>query len=326
VIDDEEEALYRELEFKYDKLYKEIYEQRSSLLLGTKQPAGDLLAEYENRAKQLDDEDYKKVEVNPVDVKDIQNTPLGVPGFWLRAMLNHGAINRLIQEKDRPILMHLQDVQCNLHDPGYGFDLIFTFEKNDYFKNETLKKSFVLAKQNVIEKCEGTEIEWKDGKDVTKKKIKKKQKAKKGQPGKTITKTVEQESFFNFFKTITMPDEETLEGKKPPQEDKDEDEENPEKDVGEQMDEDFDLGNEFKDQLIPLALEYYLEVIEEDDEDEDGRGDSDCDDDHGHKPSKKSAVKDDDEDEEDEKPKGGKKGGKKGGAAGGDKQQECKQQ
>jgi hypothetical protein len=29
------------------------------------------------------------------------------------------------------------------------------------------------------------------------------------------------------------------------------------------MDIDFDLGNEFKDQLIPLALEYYLEVIED---------------------------------------------------------------
>jgi hypothetical protein len=42
-----------------------------------------------------------------VDVKDIQNTPLGVPGFWFRAMLTHGAISRLIQEKDRPILMHL---------------------------------------------------------------------------------------------------------------------------------------------------------------------------------------------------------------------------
>jgi hypothetical protein len=43
-----------------------------------------------------------------------------------------------------------------LHDPGYGFDLIFTFEKNDYFKNASLKKSFLLTRQNIIEKCEGT--------------------------------------------------------------------------------------------------------------------------------------------------------------------------
>ena len=104
--------------------------------------------------------------------------------------------------------MHLQDIECVLHTEGYGFDLIFTFEKNDYFTNQSLKKTFVMTKQNVIEKCEGTEIAWKDGKDVTVKKIKKKSK-KKGQ-NKTITKTVQQESFFNFFKTIVMPDEKEL--------------------------------------------------------------------------------------------------------------------
>lgn len=97
----------------------------------------------------------------------------------MRAMLNHGAINRLIFEKDRPILMYLLDVDCNLHAEGYGFDLVFRFEKNDYFTNTELKKSFTMTKQNIIEKCEGTEIAWKEGKDVTIKKVKKKSKNKK---------------------------------------------------------------------------------------------------------------------------------------------------
>jgi nucleosome assembly protein 1-like 1 len=68
-----------------------------------------------------------------------------------------------------------------------------------------------------------------------------------------------------------MPDEKELaEGKEPPKEKEDDDEEGAgEKDVAELMDEDYDLGNEFKDQLIPLALEYYLEVIEEDDDEGD---------------------------------------------------------
>lgn len=85
-----------------------------------------------------------------------------------------------------------------------------------------------MTKQNIIEKCQGTEIAWKDGKDVTKKKVKKKQKNKKGGPNKTITKTVEQESFFNFFKTIEMPDEKALAEGKVEKEGEEE-----EKDVGE---------------------------------------------------------------------------------------------
>ena len=107
-----------------------------------------------------------------------------------------------------------------------------------------------------------------------------------------MTKTVPQESFFNFFKTIEMPDEKDL--KKEPKEENEDEE--PEKDVGELMDEDFDLGNEFKDQLIPLALEYYLEVIEEDEEDdEDGGCDDEGCDDKLHHGGKKDQDSDEDE-------------------------------
>ena len=76
------------------------------------------------------------------------------------------------------------------------------------------------------------------------------------------------------------------------------------------MDHDFDMGNDIKDDIVPLALEYFLGVIEkeEDDDDEDGDGDDDSD--------------------EDPKPKKGKKG--KGGAGGppqkGPNGEECKQQ
>lgn len=113
--------------------------------MGEAYSSDELLQDYEKRAKELDDEDYKKVEANPVDVKDIQNTKEGIHGFWLRAMLFHPLIARLVTEKDRPILNHLQDVTCALHDAssqdgsataGYGFDLVFKFEKNDYFNNE----------------------------------------------------------------------------------------------------------------------------------------------------------------------------------------------
>lgn len=73
------------------------------------------------------------------------------------------------------------------------------------------------------------------------------------------------------------------------------------------MDADFDLGNCFKDDLIPLALEYYLGVIDQEDEDD----------------------MDDDEEAEEEKPKKGKSkpdedaGDKPAGA---EQKPECKQQ
>ena len=90
-------------------------------------------------------------------------------------MLNHVGLNKMITEKDRPILMYLKDIQCHLHLEGFGFDLTFHFDKNDYFSNEVLKKTYVMAKQNVIEKCQGTEIDWYEGRNITIKKVKKKQ-------------------------------------------------------------------------------------------------------------------------------------------------------
>ena len=74
------------------------------------------------------------------------------------------------------------------------------------------------------------------------------------------------------------------------------------------MDEDFEIGNTFKDEVIPLGLEYYLGVIEQ----EDSEGEDD---------------EDDDDSDEDFKPK--KKGGKAKGipaTAGGNNKEECKQQ
>ncbi len=63
----------------------------------------------------------------------------------------------------------------------------------------------------------GTVIQWKEGKDLTCKKIKKKQKNKKTGETRTIVKTVPAESFYNCF-----------ESKKAPEGDKDEDEEDEE--------------------------------------------------------------------------------------------------
>ena len=53
----------------------------------------------------------------------------------------------------------------------------------------------------------GSVIDWKNGKDVTKEKIKKKQKNKKTKETRTITKTVPCKSFFNCFESKKLPED-----------------------------------------------------------------------------------------------------------------------
>jgi len=65
----------------------------------------------------------------------------------------------------------------------------------------------------VLEKAEGTEIQWAEGKNVTVKIKKKKQRNKNGKGTRTVTKVEPCESFFNFFAppSIPNPEEDGLE-------------------------------------------------------------------------------------------------------------------
>lgn len=52
---------------------------------------------------------------------------------------------------------------------------MFEFSENEYFENTELKKRLIFEKdESNADYSESTEIEWKDGKDVTVKKIQKK--------------------------------------------------------------------------------------------------------------------------------------------------------
>ena len=106
------------------------------------------------------DDKYAELEVPICDVKDIQNTQKGVAGFWLRSMVGNKTIASQITEKDRPILAYLEDVKMELHAKGQGYTLTFVFEKNGYFTDTVITKTFVMSKSNVIEKSVGTEITW----------------------------------------------------------------------------------------------------------------------------------------------------------------------
>ena len=79
----------RDLEVKYEALYQEYYEKRRQVIQGTLTADPESIAEFEKRAVELDDEDYKSIEAEAcAAISEIKGTTSGVASFWLRGMLN----------------------------------------------------------------------------------------------------------------------------------------------------------------------------------------------------------------------------------------------
>ena len=207
---------------------------------------------YQNRAGLIKGEEAKRA---------------GMGKFWLVAMTNSEVVTEIIQDKDRAALEDLQDIECVLdEDDAMSFTLRFHFGPNDYFSNQTLEKRYALIDDDepILERAEGTVIDWKPGKNLTVKTLKKKVPNKKG--GKPITKTKQEpcDSFFNFF---SPPDLDELE---------DLDEEQEEQ-IHEFIQADFEVGAAFRERLVPHAVLWFTgeamdEQVEygEDEEEEEG--------------------------------------------------------
>lgn len=82
-----------------------------------------------------------------------------------------------MSKSDEPILKHLKKIFVTKD--GDNKTITFEFEENEFFSNTTLVKKIFMLNEDEPSHSEGTEIQWKDGKDVTKKIIKKKQRNKK---------------------------------------------------------------------------------------------------------------------------------------------------
>ena len=243
----------RTLNTKHEEIELEYEERRKELELEFNQRYQPL---YDQRAKAIAGEEAERA---------------GMGEFWLVAMTNSEVVSEIIQDKDRPALKHLRDIKCVLsEDDAMSFTLEFHFGPNDYFTDEVMQKTYSLIDDDepILERAEGTAIDWKPGKNLTVKTLKKKVPNKKG--GKPITKTKQEpcDSFFNFF---APPDLDELE---------DLDEEQEEQ-IHEFIQADFEVGAAFRERLVPHAvlwftgeamdeqMEYGEEEEEEEDEDED---------------------------------------------------------
>jgi len=283
---DIESKFYEEvhaLECKYASQYDPLYEKRKDILCGVVEPTDsdcEWASEDEEEDDALAEELKKKMNIGgdgDAKTPGSDENAKGVPEFWLQIFRQVDTLSEMLQEHDEPILRHLEDIKVKYSDPGkpMSFELEFLFSENEFFANRSLTKVYVMRAEPdetdplsfegpEIIKCNGCKIDWKKGKDVTVKVIKKRQKHKSKGSVRTIEKKIKADSFFNFFDPPIVP---SLE------------------DGAEEMDEeteqllaaDFEIGHFFRDRIIPRAVLYFTgEALEEDDdydeeeEDEDG--------------------------------------------------------
>ncbi|XP_032814260.1 nucleosome assembly protein 1-like 4 isoform X1 [Petromyzon marinus] len=254
-----------ELERKYAALYQPHFNRRREIVSGEIEPTDQECewVEEKDEDAELADEVMEKVKLSEEQNDAESANPNGIPEFWLTVFRNVDLLSDMVQEHDEPILRHLHDIKVKFSEQGIpmSFTLDFCFSPNEYFTNAVLTKTYVMKSEPdasdpfsfegpEIVSCTGSQIDWKKGKDVTVKVIKKKQKHKGRGTVRTLTKTVPNDSFFNFFNPPQVAEGEEL----------DEDSEVI-------LTADFEIGHFFRERVVPRAVLYFTgEAIEDEEE------------------------------------------------------------
>ncbi|KAK3917424.1 Nucleosome assembly protein 1-like 4 [Frankliniella fusca] len=296
------------LECKYHKLYSPLYTKRAHVICGLHEPTDEEIAGMSDDEKddELCAEIKAKVKIEdlmpPKDQKakeEAENNKnkdvSGIPDFWLTIFKNVALLSEMVEEHDEPILKHLIDIQVILleKDP-MGFVLEFHFSPNEYFTNSVLTKEYEMKctpdesdpfsfEGPEIYKCKGCVIGWNKGKNVTVKTIKKTQKHKAHGSLRTVTRTVQNDSFFNFFNPPTISDD--------PEAELDDDTQT-------LLTSDFEIGHYIRERIVPRAVLYFTgealegeEDYEEDDSEEEDEEEEEEDEDYTPASNKEASKK-----------------------------------
>jgi nucleosome assembly protein 1-like 1 len=192
----------------------------------------------------------------------------GIPGFWIQTMKQSASIRENITERDEILLKFLTDIRSTtlLEDEGIGFRLDFYFKTNEFFSNAKLTKTYFMADSDYhdVERAEGTPIDWKEGRNLTVRTIKKRQRKKNSHETRIVVKTEPCESFFNFFSPPVIPQAGEGAPVDPDELDQRQDE----------LEADLDLGLSFYEDLVPNAIKWFTGE-EADSSDGDGSDDGD---------------------------------------------------
>ncbi|KAJ8652169.1 hypothetical protein O0I10_012227 [Lichtheimia ornata] len=289
------------LEKKYLALYTPLYTKRAQVIAGAYEPTEEEVEAGKKVDEEQDEDNEQQKQKQPAasssdnkEDKDDDEHVDGIPEFWLTALKNHPQISESITDQDEQALKHLVDVRLSYMDKP-GFKLEFEFADNDYFTDKVLTKTYYYQDHAyggdfVYDHAEGCNIHWKENKDLTVKVETKKQRHKGTNKTRVVKRTVPADTFFSFFSPPSFPgddeelDEEEAEG------------------LDAKLEVDYETGEEFKDKIIPHAVDYFtgkaLEYEgfesedeedffeEEEDDDDDDLDDDDDDDDDDDTPAK----------------------------------------
>ncbi|GAB0176386.1 nucleosome assembly protein 1-like 1 [Grus japonensis] len=258
-----------ELERKYAALYQPLFDKRSEIINAIYEPTEEECEWKADVEEEISEEMKEKAKLEEEKKDEEKEDPKGIPEFWLTVFKNVDLLSDMVQEHDEPILKHLKDIKVKFSEVGQpmSFTLEFHFEPNDYFTNEVLTKTYRMRSEPddsdpfsfdgpEIMGCTGCQIDWKKGKNVTLKTIKKKQKHKGRGTVRTVTKTVSNDSFFNFFSPPEVPESGDLDD-----------------DAEAILAADFEIGHFLRERIVPRSVLYFTgEAIEDDDDDYDEEG------------------------------------------------------
>merc|ERR1711976_819586 len=301
---DMEAEFYQEinaLEKRYHEKYSKLFDRRAEIITGKYEPK-------EEECVHSGDEDDESMSEKNDDVEiDEDGNPIvrlpsafaadaeGVPEFWLTVLKSAQHTDALIEPHDEDVLKHCTNIVLKYEDEKtiemadsgencdtIGFTLEFHFEENEYFSNPVLTKTYrlkvkpekeaLLAYEGPeIVKSDGCSINWKhEDKNVCQKVLKKKQKNKKTGQTRSITQTLPQDSFFNFFQPIEAKVENM---RKILAEQNDEMEEDEFDQQAAMLEADYEIGHFMRERLIPRAVLYYTGELDDEDSEDDGEYD-----------------------------------------------------
>ena len=167
-----------QMEVNYQDQFNEIYKKRSEIINGDLIPGKDDC-------------------LNPEAMQDCEQSE-NIGEFWLSVFKMTPILSPMVQDSDEAALKFLKDLRViNEISPEPSFTLEFHFGPNDFFTNEVLvKKYFMKCNPTAdklsafdgfeIYKATGCDIDWKEGKKLTKVVL---------EDGETVKVN----SFFHFF-------------------------------------------------------------------------------------------------------------------------------